>query len=86
MTRVVPVRMPKLTMAAIEATFVEWLVADGERVVEEQPLCTLASDKAETELPAPATGVLRHGSVEPEEVYAVSTELATIEVSEADQP
>jgi 2-oxoglutarate dehydrogenase E2 component (dihydrolipoamide succinyltransferase) len=81
MTRVVPVRMPKLTMAALEATFLAWLVADGEHVVSEQPLYTVQSDKAESEIPSPATGVLRHGTAEAEEVYPFGAMLGAIEVS-----
>lgn len=82
MTRVVPVQMPKLTMAAVDATFVEWLVADGESVAAEQPLYMVASDKAEAEVPSPAGGVLRHGEAEREVVYPVGTTLGVIEVAE----
>lgn len=83
MAKVVAVRMPKLTMAAIEATFLQWLVADGEPVTAQQPLYTVESDKAETEVPSPATGVLRHGKAETEAVYPVGAMLGVIEV-EAD--
>lgn len=75
----VPVSMPKLTMAAHEGTFMEWLVADGETVTEEQPLYIVATDKVETEVASPAAGVLRHGTAEAEEVYPVGHELAVIE-------
>ena len=80
MTNLVPVQMPKLTMAAIEGTFMEWLAHDGEHVVEEQPLYVVATDKVETEVMSPATGVLRHGDAEPEAVYPVGTQLAVIEL------
>jgi 2-oxoglutarate dehydrogenase E2 component (dihydrolipoamide succinyltransferase) len=83
MAKVVPVRMPKLTMAAIEATFIAWLVADGADVVTEQPLYTVSSDKTESEIPSPASGVLRHGKAEADEVYPVGAMLGAIEVSEA---
>jgi pyruvate/2-oxoglutarate dehydrogenase complex dihydrolipoamide acyltransferase (E2) component len=82
MTRHVPVQIPKVTMAAIEATFVDWLVADGQQVTEEQPLYVVATDKVETEVVSPVTGVLRHGSAVPETTYPVGTQLATIEVVE----
>ncbi|MGW1029469.1 biotin/lipoyl-containing protein [Streptomyces sp. NPDC002577] len=81
MTKTVPVQMPKLSMAAEEGVFMEWLVADGQHVVEEQPIYLVATDKVETEVTAPATGVLRHGPVEAEATYPVGTELATIEVA-----
>lgn len=76
---VVPVNMPKLTMAAIDGTFVEWLVPDGAQVEEEQPIYLVATDKVETEVMSPAAGVLRHGGAEPERVYPIGTQLATIE-------
>ena len=79
MSDLVPVRMPKLGMAAIDGTFMEWLVADGEHVEEEQPLYLVATDKVETEILAPATGILRHGTAEPEAVYPVGTQLAVID-------
>jgi pyruvate/2-oxoglutarate dehydrogenase complex dihydrolipoamide acyltransferase (E2) component len=85
MTQVVPVRMPKLTMAASEATFLDWLVADGERVAAEQPLYVVASDKVESEVPSPGAGVLRHGKAQPETDYPVGAMLGAIEVSESDE-
>lgn len=81
--RKVPVLVPKLSMAVVNATFIEWLVGDGEPVEEEQPLYTAATEKAEVEVPSPATGILRHGVAEPEVEYAIATELAIIEVPDA---
>ncbi|SHM64214.1 biotin/lipoyl-containing protein [Cryptosporangium aurantiacum] len=81
MTQKVPVQVPKLTMATTEVTFLEWLVEDGQTVEEEQPLYVVATDKVENEVAAPASGILRHGTAEPEEVYPVGTEIATIEVA-----
>jgi pyruvate/2-oxoglutarate dehydrogenase complex dihydrolipoamide acyltransferase (E2) component len=80
MTQHVSVQVPKLTMATTEVTFLEWLVEDGQAVEEEQPIYVVATDKVENEVSAPASGILRHGTAEPEEVYPVGTELATIEL------
>jgi 2-oxoglutarate dehydrogenase E2 component (dihydrolipoamide succinyltransferase) len=85
MSRTVPIQMPKLTMAAVEGTFIEWLVGDGRPVAEGDPLYVVSTDKVDTEVDSPATGVLWHGKAEPEEVYPVGTELAVIEVG-GDQP
>jgi 2-oxoglutarate dehydrogenase E2 component (dihydrolipoamide succinyltransferase) len=82
MTKSVPVQMPKLTMAAVEGTFVQWLVDDGESVVAEQPLYLVETDKVETEVPSPASGVLRHGAAEADEVYPVGAQLGLIEAAE----
>jgi 2-oxoglutarate dehydrogenase E2 component (dihydrolipoamide succinyltransferase) len=81
MTQSVSVQVPKLTMATMEVTFLEWLVEDGQAVEEEQPIYVVATDKVENEVGAPAAGILRHGTAEPEEIYPVGTELATIELS-----
>jgi 2-oxoglutarate dehydrogenase E2 component (dihydrolipoamide succinyltransferase) len=80
MSEQVPVRMPKLSMAAVDGMFVEWLVPDGAEVTAEQPIYIVATDKVENEVPSPAGGVLRHGTAESETVYPVGTQLAVIEV------
>ncbi len=78
----VPVQMPKLTMATFEGTFIGWLVDDGQPVAENQPLYTVETEKVETEVLSPATGVLRHGIAKPQEVYPVGTKLGVIEVAD----
>ena len=81
MSRVVAVNLPKLTMAAIDGTFLGWLVDDGEPVEENQPLYTMETEKVETEVVSPASGILRHGAAQSGDVYPVGTQLAVIEVS-----
>ena len=76
----VPVQMPKLTMAAVD-DLLQWLVEDGEAVTRDQPLYVVETEKVETEVPSPAAGVLRHGPAEPGEVYEVGTQLGSVEVS-----
>jgi pyruvate/2-oxoglutarate dehydrogenase complex dihydrolipoamide acyltransferase (E2) component len=80
MAGTVKVQMPKLTMAATEGMFIEWLVGDGEPVTEDQPLYIAATDKVENEIASPATGTLRHGPAVAEEYYPIGTELAVIEL------
>ncbi len=50
--------MPVLGMAQDTGTVVRWLVAEGQRVEEGQPLLEVETDKAIVEVPAMATGVL----------------------------
>jgi pyruvate/2-oxoglutarate dehydrogenase complex dihydrolipoamide acyltransferase (E2) component len=73
--------MPKLSMAATEATFIEWLVDDGATVAEGHPIYSVATDKVETEVESPAAGLLRHGEAEGEVDYEVGTQLGTIETT-----
>jgi pyruvate dehydrogenase E2 component (dihydrolipoamide acetyltransferase) len=74
----VPILMPKLTMAATEATFIEWLVADGTEVAEDEPLYLIETEKVENEVASAAAGIVRHGSVESGEDYPVGTQLGVI--------
>ncbi len=55
----IEIRIPKLGMEMTEATLAEWLVDDGARVEQDQPIYLLETDKVETEIPAPVSGVLR---------------------------
>ena len=55
----IPLRLPKLAMAMTEGTLVEWLVSDGDDVVDGQPIYVVETDKVETEVPAGRRG---HGA------------------------
>ncbi len=61
---VVEMRIPAAAESVTEATIGVWLVADGEYVEMDEPVCELESDKASMELPAEASGTLRHRAEE----------------------
>ncbi|MEM6297127.1 MAG: 2-oxoglutarate dehydrogenase complex dihydrolipoyllysine-residue succinyltransferase [Bacteroidota bacterium] len=61
---VVEMRIPAAAESVTEATVGVWLVADGEYVEMDEPVCELESDKASMELPAEASGILRHRAEE----------------------
>jgi 2-oxoisovalerate dehydrogenase E2 component (dihydrolipoyl transacylase) len=50
--------MPQLGESVVEGTVGKWLVAEGERIKEYEPLLEVVTDKVDTEIPAPASGVL----------------------------
>lgn len=50
--------IPKMTDFMEEGTIVAWLVAEGDRVEEGQPILEIETDKATVEMEAPATGYL----------------------------
>ncbi len=52
------VTMPALGESVVEGTVVKWLAQPGQRVERDQPLVEIATDKANTEIPAPSAGVL----------------------------
>lgn len=71
------VLLPKLGFSMSEGTLTEWLVADGARVTEGQPLFALESEKSVQEIEAPASGVLKV-IAQIGEVYPVGALLAEI--------
>lgn len=56
----VQVEIPSMGESVSEVILLEWLKSDGERVEQDEPLCVLETDKANVELPAPASGALKH--------------------------
>jgi 2-oxoglutarate dehydrogenase E2 component (dihydrolipoamide succinyltransferase) len=52
------VPLPHLGVSVEEATVIAWHRAPGEPVREGEPLCDVATDKVDTEIAAPADGVL----------------------------
>ena len=55
------VKVPRLAESISDATLVQWLKPDGATVRVDEPIAMLETDKAAVELPAEASGVLRHG-------------------------
>ncbi|QYB00202.1 2-oxo acid dehydrogenase subunit E2 (plasmid) [Rhodococcus sp. USK10] len=60
------VTVPELGDAIAEATIPRWLKAVGDPVGVDEPLLEVATDKVDTEIPAPATGILT-AILEPED-------------------
>ena len=50
--------MPKLGLTMEEGTITEWLAQNGEVVSAGKPVLVIETDKVETEVEAPADGVL----------------------------
>jgi pyruvate dehydrogenase E2 component (dihydrolipoamide acetyltransferase) len=79
----VSVTMPQLGESVTEGTVTRWLKKEGEHVTADEPLLEVSTDKVDTEIPSPATGILRGISVDEDETVAVGAQLAVIE--DADQ-
>ena len=68
-----PVKMPALGESVTEGTVTRWLKNEGDRVEENEPLLEVSTDKVDTEIPAPASGVLSRILVPVDEVVEVGT-------------
>jgi len=86
----VSVTLPALGESVTEGTVTRWLKQEGDTVAADEPLLEVSTDKVDTEIPAPASGVLTAIKVRQDETVAVGTELAVIDAADAadasDQP
>src|SRR3954469_11049598 len=74
----VQIRMPEMGESVTEGTILEWLVQVGDTVEAEQGLVEVSTDKVDTEVPSPMSGVITRILVEPDETVPVGTVLAEI--------
>src|SRR5512134_734472 len=72
------VTMPALGESVSEGTVTRWLKQEGEQVNADEPLLEVSTDKVDTEIPSPASGVLQKILVGEDETVAVGAELAVI--------
>ncbi|EPY93333.1 biotin/lipoyl-containing protein, partial [Streptomyces noursei] len=75
----VSVTLPALGESVTEGTVTRWLKAEGERIEADEPLLEVSTDKVDTEIPAPASGVLASIKVAEDETVEVGAELAIID-------
>jgi pyruvate dehydrogenase E2 component (dihydrolipoamide acetyltransferase) len=79
-TETVVVPMPHMGVSVEEGTVVEWLVSVGDEVKAEDVLCAIATDKVDTEVVAPADGVVARLLVEVDGDVAVGGGLMELAV------
>jgi len=83
----VSVTLPALGESVTEGTVTRWLKQVGDTVAADEPLVEVSTDKVDTEIPAPTSGVLLAIRVPEDTTVAVGAELAVIgDASEAGAP
>jgi pyruvate dehydrogenase E2 component (dihydrolipoamide acetyltransferase) len=87
----VDVVMPQMGVSVSEGTITKWAKSEGEPVEADETLLEISTDKVDTEVPSPASGVLRQILAQEGETVAVGTRIAVIapegaEVEEAAPP
>jgi len=75
----IDVTLPQLGESVAEGTISKWLVREGDIVKKDQPLVSVATDKADSELPAPAAGRVSKLLAAEGQVVPVKTVIAQIE-------
>ena len=73
------IKMPQLGESVTEGTVGKWLKQPGERVEKYEPLLEVTTDKVDTEVPAPASGIVREIAVPEGTTVRVGTLLAVLD-------
>jgi 2-oxoisovalerate dehydrogenase E2 component (dihydrolipoyl transacylase) len=84
----IDIKMPQLGESVTEGTVGKWLKQPGEHVEKYEPLLEVTTDKVDTEVPAPASGIVREITVPEGTTVRVGTLLAVLDdaIEEQDKP
>ncbi len=80
----IDVPMPQLGESVAEGTVTKWLVREGDFVKAEQPLLTVATDKADTDVTAPTAGRITKLLAKEGETLAKGAPLLSIDETATD--
>ena len=70
--------MPQMGESIFEGTITKWLKKKGEKVERDEPLFEISTDKIDSEIPAPASGVVQDILVKEGETVQINTVVAVI--------
>jgi 2-oxoglutarate dehydrogenase E2 component (dihydrolipoamide succinyltransferase) len=77
--------MPKMGESVAEATILKWLKKEGDRIEADEPVLEIATDKVDTEVPSPASGILTKCFFAEGQVVKVGEVIANISSEKEDQ-
>jgi len=79
---IIPLKMPKMGESISEATIISWLKNVGDTIEMEETILEVATDKVDSEVPSPCTGVITEIRFQPNDVVPVGEIIALIDASE----
>jgi pyruvate/2-oxoglutarate dehydrogenase complex dihydrolipoamide acyltransferase (E2) component len=82
----IDVTMPQMGVSVAEGTVVEWRMGIGDPVAANQTVCEISTDKIDSEVPAPVSGVLAEILVAVGETVPVGTVLGRVEGGSGPSP
>lgn len=74
-------KLPDLGEGTVESEIAEWMVKVGDTVKEEDPICSMLTDKAAVELSAPVNGVVKSLAGEVGDMISVGAALVVFDTS-----
>lgn len=73
--------LPKMGESVSEATLTKWVKQVGDQIDEDDAVVELATDKVDSEVPSPVSGILKERLFEENQVVQVGDVIALIEVN-----
>jgi pyruvate dehydrogenase E2 component (dihydrolipoamide acetyltransferase) len=77
----VDVVMPQMGVSVSEGTITRWAKAVGETIEADETIVEISTDKVDTEVPSPASGVVRELFAEEGDTVPVNTRIAVIDTA-----
>jgi len=78
----VKIKLPKLGESIVSATVVQWFKKVGDPIKLDEPLLEVSTDKVNSEIPSPVSGILKEVHASPDEELDVGALIATITTKE----
>lgn len=78
----IEVVMPQLGESLTEGTIIKWHKKPGDKVKKDETLLEISTDKVDSEIPSPATGIVTKLLFEEQKTVAVRTVIAEIDTDE----
>ena len=75
----VDIIMPKMGESIMEGTILKWLKQPGDKVERDEPILEISTDKVDTEVPSPESGVLAELLYKENDTVEVGNVLAKLE-------
>ena len=85
-TASIDVVMPQMGVSVSEGTITKWLKQEGETIEADESLLEISTDKVDTEVPSPGSGIVQQILVQEGETVEVGTKLAVIAPEGAEAP
>src|SRR5690606_7017258 len=79
-------QLPRMGESVSEATIVKWLKQPGDRIAEDEPVLEIATDKVDSDVPAPVSGILKEQLFAENDIAQVGEVIATIETEGEEEP
>ena len=76
------VELPKMGESVAEATITTWLKSVGDKIEEDEPIVEIATDKVDSEVPSPCTGILKEALFNVGDIVQVGSIFAVIETDQ----